>query len=189
MNTLEAIYNRRSCRMYTEEKVKDEDVDKVLHAAFSAPTAVNAQPWEFIVVTEDEVLDKIKNKMVFARYNAPMAIVVCGNMKLALKGQDKDLWICDCSAAIENMLLASTDMGLGSLWVGIYPIESRMETMRKLLDIPDYVHPLGMIYLGHAVKHEEGRCRYRENGVFYQKYDPSRKMKKNKRPVIGHYSN
>lgn len=153
MNTLEAIYNRRSCRNHTEEPV----------------------------------LDKIKDKMLFARYNAHTAIVVCGNMKLALKGQDKDLWICDCSAAIENMLLAATELGLGSLWVGIFPIEQRMETMRKILDIPAHVNPLGMVYLGHPAEPSEGRCRYREKAVFYQKYDPDRKPSKNAKPVKGHY--
>ena len=109
-------------------------------------------------------------------------------MKLALKGQDKDLWICDCSAAIENMLLAATDLGLGSLWVGIFPIEQRMETMRKILDIPSHVNPLGMVYLGHLVHVSEGRCRYREKAVYYQKYDPSRKLGKKDKPVKGHYA-
>lgn len=140
------------------------------------------------MITEEDILDKIKDKMNFARYNAHTAIAVCGNMKLALKGQDKDLWICDCSAAIENMLLAATDIGLGNLWIGIFPIESRMKTFRKILDIPEHVVPLGMVYLGHAVNQEEGRCRYRENAVFYQKYDPNRKMRKNSKPVVGHYS-
>lgn len=67
MNTLEAIYNRRSCRNYTEEPVTEEQLQTILKAAFSAPTAVNAQPWEYIVVTEEPVLDKIKDKMLFAR--------------------------------------------------------------------------------------------------------------------------
>ena len=187
MNTLEAIYNRRSCRNFTDEPVTGEQIDTILKAAFSAPTAVNTQPWEYIVINDESVLDKVKEKMYFAKYNAHTAIVVCGNMKLALKGQYKDLWICDCSAAIENMLLAATDLGLGSLWVGIFPIEQRMETMRKILDIPSHVNPLGMVYLGHPVQVEEGRCRYREKAVYYQKYDPSRKLGKKDKPVKGHY--
>ena len=188
MNTLEAIYNRRSCRNFTEKPVTEEQLDIILRAAFSAPSAVNTQPWEFIVITEEEVLNKIKDKMYFAKYNANTAIVVCGNSKLALKGLDKDLWICDCSAAIENMLLTATDIGLGSLWVGIFPIEQRMEAMRKILNIPPHVNPLGMVYLGHAVNPSEGRCRYREKAVYYQKYDPDRKLSKNDKPVKGHYS-
>ncbi|MFZ2539411.1 MAG: nitroreductase family protein [Oscillospiraceae bacterium] len=187
MQTLEAIYNRRSCRDYTDERVSEDEINILLKAAFSAPTAVNAQPWEYIVINQIEVLNKIRDKMFFAKYNAPAAIVVCGNSNLTLKGQDKDLWICDCSAAIENMLLAATDIVLGSVWIGIFPIESRMKTIREILDIPQHVNPLGMIYIGHAVHKDEGRCRYNEKAGYWQKYDPHRKHKKKDKPIIGHY--
>ncbi|MHB8131910.1 MAG: nitroreductase family protein [Mobilitalea sp.] len=188
METLEAIFNRRSIRDYTEEQVTDAEIEILLKAAFSAPTAVNVQPWEFVVINEKEVLDKIKDKMLFARYNAPMGIVICGNMKYALKSQDKDLWICDCSAAIENMLLAATDIGLASVWIGIYPIQSRMATMQKLIDLPEHVKPLGMVYFGHGTYQEPGRCRYNEKAIYWQKYDPDRKHRTKDKPVSGHYS-
>ena len=187
MQTLDAIYNRRSCRSYTDQPVEREQLETLLRAAFSAPTAVNAQPWEFIVIDEAERLDRIREKMVFARYNAPAAIVVCGNSRIGLKGLDKELWICDCSAAIENMLLAATDVGLGTVWIGIFPIESRMETMRGLLDVPAHVNPLGMVYVGHAAETQPGRCRYNEKAVYWQSYDPERKHKKKDKPVLGHY--
>lgn len=188
METLEAIYNRRSCRNYTDEPVTEEEIEILLRAAFSAPTAVNGQPWEFIVINENEILDKIRDKLKFAGYKAPLAIVVCGNSKIGLKGQDKDLWICDCSAAIENMLLAATDIGLGTVWIGIFPIESNMNTLRKILDIPEHVKPLGMVYVGHATYPSEGRCRYNEKAIYWQKYDPNRKHRKKDKPVVGHYS-
>jgi nitroreductase len=91
MDTLEAIFRRRSIRNYTDELVTNEEIEILLRAAFSAPTAVNTQAWEFVVINEMEVLDEIRDKMYFARYNAPLGIVVCGNMKYALKGQDQDL--------------------------------------------------------------------------------------------------
>jgi nitroreductase len=186
METLEAIFNRRSIRDYSDVQVTDAEIEILLKSAFSAPTAVNTQPWEF-VINEKEVLDKIREKMLFARYNAPLGIVVCGNMKYAVKSQDKDLWICDCSAAIENMLLAATDIGLASVWIGIYPIQSRMETMQKLIDLPEYVKPLGMVYFGHGTYQEQGRSRYNEKAVYWQKYDPSRKHRSKDKPVMGHY--
>lgn len=105
MQTKDAIFNRRSCRCYTDEKVPKETLDELLHAAFSAPTAVNAQPWEFVVIDDEDILGKLRAKLPFANYKAPAAIVVCGNSNIGLKGQDKDLWICDCSAAMENMPL------------------------------------------------------------------------------------
>jgi nitroreductase len=187
LETLEAIYKRRSIRDFKSITLKNEEIEILLKAAFSAPTAVNAQPWEFIVVTENEILDRMKEKLVFARYNAPTAIVVCGNMKLALKGKDKDLWIEDCSAAIENILIAATDIGIGSLWVGIYPIESRMNTVKNILNIPEYVVPLAMVYLGYPNYETEGRTRYNEKRIYWQTYDPERKHKTKDKPIIGHY--
>ncbi len=187
METLEAIFNRRSIRNFTEEPVTDGEIEIILRAAFSAPTAVNTQPWEFVVINNKEILDKTKDKMVFARYNAPLGIVVCGNMKYALKGQDKDLWVCDCSAAIQNMLLAATDIEIASVWIGIYPIQSRMETMQRLIDLPEHVKPLGMVYFGHGANKEPGRCRYNEKAIYWQKYDPDRKHRTKDKPVMGHY--
>ena len=187
MDTLEAIYKRRSCRNFLEAPVEEEKIEILLRAAFSAPTAANMQPWEFIVITEDRILGELKDKLIFARYNAPTAIVVCGNMKLAFKGYDRDLWIEDCSAAIENMLLAATDIGLGSLWIGIYPIKSKIEPVKKILDIPEYVIPLAMVYFGYPNAILEGRCRYNEKRIYRQKYDPDRKHKTKDKPRIGHY--
>ena len=187
METLEAIFNRRSIRDYTDELVTEAEIEILLRAAFSAPTAANTQPWEFVVINEKEVLDKIRDKMYFARYNAPLAIVVCGNMKYAFKSLDKDLWICDCSAAIENMILAATDIGLANVWIGIYPIQSKMATMQKIIDLPEHVKPLGMVYFGHGTYQEPGRCRYNEKAVYWQKYDPARKHRTKDKPVMGHH--
>lgn len=187
METLEAIFNRRSIRNYTDEEVTDSEINILLKAAFSAPTAANTQPWEFVVISEKEILGKIRDKLLFARYNAPLGIVVCGNMKYAFKSQDKDLWICDCSAAIQNMLLAATDIGLASVWIGIYPVKSKIETIQKLIDLPEHVKPLGMVYFGHGAYQEAGRCRYNEKAVYWQKYDPDRKHRTKDKPVKGHY--
>ena len=187
METKDAIFNRRSCRAYTDQKVPREILEKLLYAAFSAPTAANGQPWEFVVIDEEEVLEKLRKKLFFANYNAPAAIVVCGNSNWGLKGQDKDSWVCDCSAAMENMLLLATDMGLGSLWCGIYPIESRMQQVRDILLMPPNVNPLGMMYAGYPQAKSEGRSRYNEKAVYWQSYDPDRKHKTKDKPVVGHY--
>lgn len=188
METLEAIYKRRSIREYTEEAVSRADLEILLRAAFSAPTAANGQPWEFVVIDEKDILNKIRQNFVFARYEAPAAIVVCDNSKLGLKGQNKEIWVCDCSAAIENILLAATDIGLASVWIGIFPIESRMQKMREIMNMPEYINPFGMVYVGHGAYEAQGRCRYNEKAVYWQQYDPERKHKKKDKPVVGHYA-
>lgn len=88
MDALDAIFNRRSIRSYLDRNVEPELITTLLQAATAAPTAVNCQPWEFIIVDDDEKIKSLKEECVFARYNAKNAIIVCGNMKLALKGQD-----------------------------------------------------------------------------------------------------
>ncbi len=153
----------------------------------AAPTAVNCQPWEFFVVNDAEKLESVRENCVFARYNAPFAIVVCGNMKLALKGSDHDLWIQDCSATIENILIAATSLELGSVWIGIYPVESRVRVIKRIFNIPEHVIPLSLVYVGYPAEEKASRTRYNEKRVYWQEYDPKRKHRTKYKLVIGHY--
>lgn len=170
----------------------DNPVDRdmivtLLKAATAAPTAVNCQPWEFIVADESEKLSQIKNKLQFARYNAPAAIIVCGNMKLARKGIEQEFWIQDCSAAVQNILIAATSLGLGSVWIGIYPIIGRIKALREIFNIPEHVVPLNIVYIGYPAEERESRTRYDEKRVYWQEYEPKRKHRTKDKPVIGHY--
>lgn len=79
METKEAIYARRSIRQYQDKSVEKEKLELLLKAAMAAPTAMNIQPWEFVVIIEPENLEKIRSVSPLGRYNAPAAIVVCGN--------------------------------------------------------------------------------------------------------------
>ncbi|MCD4712637.1 MAG: nitroreductase family protein [Clostridiales bacterium] len=187
MDILDVICKRRSTRRFTPDPISDELIQKLLIAATSAPTAANCQPWEFIVVNDSEVLNTIREEMVFARYSAPLAIVVCGNMKLAFKGSGKEMWVQDCSAATENMLIAATGLGLGSVWIGVYPIEHNVNSVRKILDIPDYIVPLNIIYFGYSDEVKESRSRYNEKRVYFNTYDRDRKHRSKDKPKIGHY--
>jgi nitroreductase len=187
MDAIETIYKRRSIRNYLDKPVERDTIMTLLKAAAAAPTAANCQPWEFVVVDEAQKLAELKDKLVFARYNAPVAIVVCGNMKLAFKGPGQEMWVQDCSAAIENILIAATSMGLGSVWIGIYPIESNIKPLKKILNMPEYVTPLGIVYVGYPAEDKEARTRLDEKRVYWQEYDPSRKHRAKDKPVIGHY--
>jgi nitroreductase len=187
MDILDTIYRRRSIRVFVDKPVEKEMITDLLRAATAAPTAANCQPWEFIVIDDTGKLDKIRDQLVFARYNAPLAIVVCGNMKLAFKGIEQSLWVQDCSAAIENMLIAATGIGLGSVWIGIYPTESKIKPIKRLLNIPKYVTPLGMVYFGYPAEEKEPRTRYNEKRVYWQEYDPNRKHRTKDTPKKGHY--
>lgn len=171
MDTIECILKRRSIRKYTDREVDKDSIIALLKAATAAPTACNRQPWEFIVVTEKEILNELRSKLYAGKYNAPVAIVVCGNMDLAFPGPCKDFWIQDCSAAIENMLLAATALGLGSVWIGLYPLPSNLPPIYKILDIPEEVIPLGVVYVGYPAEEKEARTQYDEKRVYWQKYE------------------
>jgi Nitroreductase len=166
---------RRSIRSYTERIVEREKLEILLKSAMAAPTTANNQPWEFIVIDDKDMMNSLRKILFFGPYNATAAIVVCGNMNFAFPEPSRDYWIQDCSAAIENILLAATEMGLGSVWIGLHPLPSKIKPVRKLLDIPDYVIPLSVVYLGYPNESKEPRTQYNEKVVYWQKYDPARK--------------
>lgn len=187
MDILDLILRRRSIRVFEERPVADEAIVTLLKAASAAPTAANCLPWEFIVVNASERLASLREELIFARYPAPLAIVVCGNLKLAFKGPEQELWVQDCSAAMENLLLAATGLDLGAVWIGVYPNAGKIRSVRRLLDIPEHVVPLGLAYVGHPGERKEARTRYDEKRVYWQAYDPDRKHRAKHAPTKGHY--
>lgn len=174
LDILEHIMMRRSIRSYLEQEVEEQKITQLLKAAMAAPTACNNQPWEFIVVNDKEVLDKLKSRLTFGKYNAPVAIVVCGNMELA-KGGHENYWVQDCSAAMENILLAASGLGLGAIWIGVYPLPSVIKPVREVLNIPEHVVPLSIAYVGYSDEYKEPRTQYNEKRIYHQQYDTTRK--------------
>ena len=175
---IEVIFSRRSIRHFTPEPVDRETLILLLKAAMAAPTACNSQSWEFIVVTEPETLDCIREKFLFARYNAPAAILVCGNLRIANNSAARDHWVMDCSAATENILIAAAGLGLGAVWIGVYPYLSRIKILADLLGIPENVTPLCMVYVGHPAERKESRTQYDEHRVYWQRYEARKRRPK-----------
>ena len=172
-----AIYERRSTRKFIENKpVEKEKIIKLLQAAMAAPSACNIQPWEFVVVSEPHTVQAIKDSIEkYGKWNAPLIIAVCGYTEfIPWEGEG---WQLDCAAAIENMLLAAVALGLGSVWLG----GSDPEKIRTILDIPDNVHPMGLVYFGYPNEKQEPRTQFRQEAVHWEKYDRSREH----RPVPG----
>lgn len=175
---VDIIMSRRSIRQFTPEPVNDETLILLLKAAMAAPTACNSQPWEFIVITQQETLEHIRSKFLFARYNAPSAIVVCGNVKSANNSAGREHWVQDCSAATENILIAAAGMGLGAVWIGVYPYPSKIKPLAEALGIPDHVIPLSMVLVGHPAEIKEPRTQYNEHKVYWQCYEPRKRKSK-----------
>ncbi|MFV0341338.1 MAG: nitroreductase family protein [Anaerocolumna sp.] len=174
-SVINSIFKRRSIRNYIQKEVEKEKIILLLKAAMAAPTAANRQPWEFIVVNDAEKLNKLKCTLREGQYNAPLAVVVCGNMKLAFRNKDKEIWTQDCSAAIENMLIAAVELGLGSVWIGLYPQMNKCNPVSKVLNIPEHVIPMSIVYFGYPAELKEPRTQYNEKRVYWQEYEPERK--------------
>lgn len=167
MELQDVLQNRRSIRKYTEEPVSKEDIDLLMHAAMSGPSACNKTPWEFYVVTDEAVLEKLRNASRYSKIYAPLAIVVCGSLSRALPSQLAPYWIQDCSAATENILLAATDLGLGTVWCGIHPQKRAEERVREALGLTEKQIPLNIIYVGHPDQVQEPRDQYKETYIHY----------------------
>lgn len=169
MELQEAILKRRSIRKFKEDKVKEEDVNLILQMAMAGPSACNKKPWEFFVITNEEILNKFASVSKSSSFKAPLAIVICGNEERMLLGEASSYWIQDCSAATENILLSSTSLGLGSLWCGVYPQQSKIDKVKDILKLPSNLIPLNIIYIGYSDIEEEARTQYEEKNIHYIK--------------------
>jgi nitroreductase len=168
---LDIMYNRRSIRRFIEDKPVEEDkINLLLKAAMAAPSACNLQPWEFIVVNEENTLQLLKDcigKDNGRNYNATAAFVVCGNTRYI---PWESTGVMDCSAAIENILLAVTALDLGAVWIGDYDTKK----VRELMDIPEHVAVNSLVLLGYPSEEKQPRTQYKEEAVYWQKYEPNR---------------
>lgn len=172
---LECIHRRRSIRQYQDRPVDRETMTELLKAAMAAPSACNEQPWEFVAVNEPDTMDRLRSKLYAGKYNAPAAIAVCGNMELAMPNAGSEYWVQDCSAAIQNILLAAIALGLGSVWIGVYPLPSVVKPVSEALSLPQHVIPLGVVYVGYPAEQKEPRNQYNEKAVYWEQYDSGRK--------------
>lgn len=148
MDAIEAIYTRRSIRKYTDLLLSEGQINTLLEAGMNAPSALDEQPWQFVVITDKKLLKAIPNHHSHSELvtDAPAAILVCGDTRLEkLPG----FWVQDCSACAQNILIAAHDQGLGAVWIGVYPTEDNVKGLQKLLSIPETVIPFALIAIGH----------------------------------------
>lgn len=159
MDAMEAIRTRRSVRRYTDEPVTDGEILAVLKAGMQAPSARNQQPWAFVVVRDRKILDEITQVHPYAKMlaQAQAAIAVCGD---TARQQAEGYWVQDCSACTQNILLAAHALGLGAVWLGVHPREERVVEIRRLLELPDTVFPLGLISVGRPAEVPEHQDRF-----------------------------
>jgi nitroreductase len=168
---LSLILGRRSVRVYAPGEVSEPTVTRLLEAAMAAPSAMTKDPWRFVVVRDNQTLSMLAALHPGAAMlsSAAMAIVVCGDLDAAFEGHISYL-LQDCSAAIENLLLAAHAQGLGACWVGIHPGEPLLKRVKGLLSLPASFVPVAAISLGQPGEQPAPRTRYNPDYVRHEKW-------------------
>lgn len=163
------IMTRTSVRSYLDKPVEDSKIDTLLHAAMAAPTAMNTQPWHFVVIKDRATLDKIAEVTPNARMaaEAPLAIVMCGNMTNEHADVVRMFWTQDLSAATENLLLQAHAMGLGAVWTGTYPDQQRCDAVSSLLSLSDNLIPLCTVVIGYPKGEQTPKDKWNPDNVTY----------------------
>lgn len=164
---LEYIFRRRSIRSYSEEPVSPEIFRELLEAAMAAPSARCCDPWEFIVIDTPEMRKKLAALLPNGAFldHCGGAIIVCGDLKKAYL-ENLSYMIQDCTAALQNILLAAPAFGLGSCYLGIHPREERINALRELFCLPENIIPVGACALGFpAGEIPECRTRFKEEKI------------------------
>jgi nitroreductase len=169
---MQFIFGRRSVRVYTPEPVSEEAVQLLLQAAMAAPSAVAKDPWRFVVIRQKATLRRIAEALPNGKMlgDAAVGIIVCGDLDAAHDRQLSYL-LQDCSAAIENLLLAVHILKLGACWLGIHPRPDRIAHVSQVLGLPTQVVPVAGIAIGHPGEYKEPRTRYRAESVHYEKWE------------------
>lgn len=164
---MNAIFHRVSIRKYQDKAVEKEKIITMLRAAMAAPSACNQQPWEYYVVTNKEKITELSQTSPYASCakNAPVVFVAC--YKKTEQIIAPTYVEIDLSASVENLLLEADELGLGAVWIGIAPLEERMEAVRQVIDLPENLYAFALIACGYPAEERVQQDRYEEDRVHY----------------------
>ncbi|MDR2100476.1 MAG: nitroreductase family protein [Campylobacteraceae bacterium] len=156
---LSVIYKRKSVRSFKNgrKEIPKETLEAIIKTAFAAPSAMNLQPWHFIVITNHSILNTLGDALPYAKmlYKASAAVIVCADTKVS-----EFAWELDCSAASQNILLSVEAFGLGAVWTALYPHEERALFVKNLFHLPENITPLNVIPIGYPDGTEQPKDKY-----------------------------
>ena len=163
------LLERKSIRNFTDKPIEKELIDKMLKAAMQAPSAHNQQPWEYIVVDDRALLDELSSASTGAWMLKKVNVAI---VPLIIPTEASPHFaVQDMAAATQNILLEATNLGIGSVWIGVYPLEERVNHIEKVLNIKNGKHPFSMIALGYPKYDKETKLRYSKSRVHYNKLE------------------
>lgn len=155
---LNAIFNRRSVRKYTEKPIDEAAIAALLRAGMSGPSCVNARDWSFIAVTDPEMLDRMADangRPAEPLRGAKLGVLICGDLERAFP-RAKDYWVIDAAIAGQNMAIAAEALGLGCVWLGTWPQMERVEAQRQLFGLPAHIVPHSILAFGYPAEEPQG---------------------------------
>jgi nitroreductase len=169
MDTLNCILSRRSIRNYSDKKIPSETINCLLKAAMYAPSAFNQQPWEFIVIDDKNVFNSIIKAVPYTEMikEASHVIIACGNLSI---DKNIEFILQDCSAAIQNILLAAHNEGIGSCWIASAGIGETVDALKNLFILPDSIFPVAIISLGYPAETPAAEDRYLTSKIHNNKW-------------------
>ena len=169
MEITDALLTRRSIRKYKDQQVEKDKLDIILKSAMYAPSAMNLQAWHFIVIDDSHILNETIKSIPHAELlkQTPAAILVCGDSAI----EKNESWmIQNCSAAIENILLAAHGLGIGSCWIAIHGIAEVVENVSKQFKLQENVVPISLVTLGYTDETVTAEERFNKEKVHYNKW-------------------
>lgn len=169
---MNSLFERASVREFTSEEVEIQDIEDIIRAGMQAPSAMNSQPWEFIVVNDPEDMEAVSKMSPYAgpAAGAQKLIIVLANKKILEEHGTIDYFQQDLGACTQNCLLEATDKKIGSVWLGFYPNEERVNALREYFDIPDYIIPFAVIALGYPVEKPTARRNFKPEKIHFARY-------------------
>ena len=152
MEFIDVIKSRRSIRDYSDRNVEDDKIEYVLECARLAPSWMNKQCWRFVVVREREGIEALAKASIINRWlrKVPVILVACADPLSSSKKNDMEYFEVDVAIAMEHIILAATDLGLGSCWIGGFDEKK----VKKTLEIPPRIRVVALTPLGYSVQNE-----------------------------------
>ena len=147
MEFIDVIKARTSVREYSEKPVEDEKITYLLDCARLAPSYMNKQCWRFIVIKNKETIEQIAKTSVINRWlkTAPVLIIACADTTESGSNNSQEYYMTDVSIAFEHVILAATDVGLGTCWIGGF----HEGKIKELLEIPKRIRIVALTPVGY----------------------------------------
>lgn len=163
-SAIENIFERKSVRSFEGKSISKDTLELLVKAGMAAPSAMNRQPWSFYVSTDRAKMDTLSGRLPYAKMlkESAAAIVVLGNPEISR------LWMYDCSACTQNILLAAEAMGLGAVWTAAFPYDDRVAVIKEVYAIPDPWMPLALIPVGYSKGEQQPKDKWDPAKVHYE---------------------